>query len=106
MIDWDRINELRDEVGEDDFRDVLGMFFEEVEAVLDGLSPGPTLARDLHFLKGSALNIGMKDVSDLCREYEQRLNEGTAVADETSAIVSAYQASKAEISNLPTRSAL
>lgn len=31
MIDWIRIDELRDEVGQDDFGDIVGVFFEEVQ---------------------------------------------------------------------------
>ena len=34
MIDWIRIDELRDEVGQDDFGDIVGVFFEEVQEAL------------------------------------------------------------------------
>lgn len=27
MIDWDRVNELRDEVGKEDFLEVAGLFW-------------------------------------------------------------------------------
>ena len=31
MIDWDRIGELRAEIGDDDFAEVLDLFFEDVD---------------------------------------------------------------------------
>ena len=41
MIDWIRIDELRDEVGQDDFGDIVGVFFEEVQDCLLYTSPSP-----------------------------------------------------------------
>ncbi len=61
MIRWERVNELRDEVGADDFKEVVDLFLEEVEEVIERLrdSPDPTrFEEDFHFLKGSALNLG------------------------------------------------
>lgn len=69
MLDWARIENLREEVGEDDFLEVVELFLEEVEGVIDGLrtAEGPqALAADLHFLKGSALNLGFDAVAALC----------------------------------------
>ena len=60
MIDWDRLKELRDEVGAEDFDEVVELFLDEVEGVMDRLRDSPdvdTLEEDLHFLKGSALLI-------------------------------------------------
>ena len=33
MIDWERIEDLRREVGQKDFADVVGLFFEKLTAV-------------------------------------------------------------------------
>ena len=38
MIDWKRVRELRDEIGEEDFSEVVDLFLEEVEEV--GEPPG------------------------------------------------------------------
>ena len=68
MIDWERVADLRSEVGEDDFFEVVDMFLEEVEEVIDRLTSSPEPARfedDLHFLKGSALNLGFRHFSAL-----------------------------------------
>jgi hypothetical protein len=59
MIDWIRIDELRDEVGQDDFGDIVGVFFEEAQEALENLRRADTvvtLLGQLHFLQGSALN--------------------------------------------------
>ena len=34
MLDWDRINELRGEVGDAEFQLILEMFLDEVEGVM------------------------------------------------------------------------
>ena len=33
MIDWERVTSLRDEVGEDEFRPLVEMFLDEIEAL-------------------------------------------------------------------------
>lgn len=75
MIDRSRIAELRDEVGQDDLLEVVALFCEEVEETLLRLSQPPVrvTAHDLHFLKGSALNIGMTEVSEKCSTFEKAL---------------------------------
>ena len=99
MIDWDRIAELLEEVGEDGFDEVLGMFFEEVEEALAAL-PGANAAEmkgGLHFLKGAALNIGMNDVSALCKAAEQTAKSGDIADIDIGAIRAALQASQSEL---------
>lgn len=69
MISWDRVNELRREVGDDDFAEVVTIFLDEVECVLARMAgaPGPdSYSADLHFLKGSALNLGFRALAALC----------------------------------------
>ncbi len=75
MISWERVRELRDEIGEDDFCEVVDLFLEEVEEVLARLRAEPNPASyeaDLHFLKGSALNLGFQALGALCRDGEVR----------------------------------
>lgn len=73
MIDWDRVDELRDEIGADDLAEVLQMFLDEVDEkfaeLLASQSPQP-LAEDMHFLKSSALNIGFAKLAELCSAAE------------------------------------
>ncbi len=102
MIDWDRISELREEVGEDDLSEVLALFCEEVEDVLANL-PGDdigSLKANLHFLKGSALNIGLKGVSDLCRVEERKLQDDPASVPAIEPIRSAYRNARSKLGDL------
>ena len=96
MIDWQRVNELRGEVGEEDFGEILDMFFDEVAEVLGALGNGDAEAtkRDLHFLKGSAMNIGLSEVSSLCRDCETSLAENPGEDVDLGAISRAFLASK------------
>jgi hypothetical protein len=69
VIDWERVNELRGEVGEDDFADVVTIFLEETGDILARMSGGQTIdsyRADLHLLRGSALNLGFADLAALC----------------------------------------
>ena len=96
MINTNRIQELKDEVGEDDLDEVIALFCEEVEEVLEILeaTPPDKMAAQLHFLKGSALNIGLEAVSDLCRQEEQFLKSDPDRATDVAAIKSTYGQSK------------
>ena len=39
MIDWSRVSELREEVGEEDFAEVVELFLDEVDGVIGTLAP-------------------------------------------------------------------
>ena len=97
MIDWSRVNELRDEVGAEDFEEVVELFLEEVEEVIARLRNAPELSQleqDLHFLKGSALSLGFKAFSDLCQTGEKLSAEGHSELVETAGIVLCFDQSK------------
>ena len=94
MLNAARIAELKEEVGEDDFEEVFGLFCEEVEDVLQELSTNTDLAEKLHFLKGSAMNLGFDAVGDLCRTEEARLKADPAASIDIAAIQQAYTLSK------------
>lgn len=74
MIDWIRVAQLRDEIGAEDFAEVAELFLLEVEDTLfrlDGAADNPEEMRELlHFLKGSALNLGFSDLSAVCSRGE------------------------------------
>ena len=97
MIDWDRIGELRAEIGDDDFAEVLDLFFEDVDDAVARLrsatGQGP-LAEALHFLKGSAENIGLSEVSALCRQEEAKLANSGDPSPDIEAIVVALAAAR------------
>jgi HPt (histidine-containing phosphotransfer) domain-containing protein len=73
MIDWARIDELREEIGTEDFADIASLFLEEVTDTLNALdlSADPAvLSNQFHGLKGSALNLGFTYTATLCAEAE------------------------------------
>ncbi len=97
QIDWKRVDELRSEVGADAFAEVVELFLEEVEEVIARLRSAPGAERlgdDLHFLKGSALNLGFVDVAALCQEGERRAAAGDAAAVDVAAVIESYETSR------------
>lgn len=97
MIDWARVNELRDEVGEEDFDEVVELFIDEVQQVIDRLKQGADstqLEEDLHFLKGSALSLGFQAFSALCQTGESMAKNGQADEVDLGAIIQNYEDSK------------
>lgn len=107
MIEWSRVNELRNEIGEEDFAEVVEVFLEEVEEVTDRLSTAAdagALESDLHFLKGSAMNLGFAHFSMLCQHGERMAKAGRAAEIDLPAILQGYQVSKSAFqSELATR---
>lgn len=98
MIDWNRVAELKADVGAEDFADVIEIFLEEVEGVLaslTGVADPTTLDADLHFLKGSALNIGFHDLAVLCADCETLSAAGRSCEISVVEISQVYGASKA-----------
>ena len=96
MIDWARVMELREEVGPSEFEPVLELFMDEVEEIVMRLSRDDParLARDLHFLKGSAWNLGFAEFGAQCQECETQSLRGQPNAISIDQIVSCYARSK------------
>ena len=97
MIDWERVKELRGEIGADDFAEVVEMFLEEADEAVTRLTPALTakaMEADLHFLKGAALNLGFVALSGLCQDGERRSAGGSTDID-LKAVVQVYTDSKA-----------
>lgn len=80
MIDWGRIDELREEVGEEDLAEVIELFCEEVEEVLETLHrvQPSEISDKIHFLKGSAQNIGFSNLAECCVSIEDSLRSNAA----------------------------
>ena len=75
MIDWQRANDLRAEIGCEGFAEVVELFLDEVEGVVLRLKTRPEPARyeaDLHFLKGGAWNLGFAEFGALCQDGERK----------------------------------
>ena len=97
MIDWERVKELRGEIGLDDFAEVAAMFLDEADEVIARLSAdggSMKVEADLHFLKGAALNLGFSALSGLCQDGERRAAGGDVSVD-LEAVRQTYAGSKA-----------
>ncbi|NCQ23394.1 MAG: histidine kinase [Rhodobacteraceae bacterium CG17_big_fil_post_rev_8_21_14_2_50_63_15] len=98
MIEWNRVKDLRNEIGADAIGEVVELFFEEVEAEitkLRDLGDRSDLEAQLHFLKGSALNLGFADFSDLCHRGEIAAAKGQAHSVDLTGVFTCYEASRA-----------
>lgn len=99
MIDWNRVTELRDEVGSEDFGEIVALFLEEMDEVIKRLKCSEdrsTLRDDLHFLKGSSLNLGFASLSNLCQLGEMAFSTEVEGIVDLSQILRSYKMSRAE----------
>ena len=73
LIDWARVRELREEIGPEEFTEVVALFLSETEAMADALprATPETLEAELHALKGAALNLGFSRLAAACAEGER-----------------------------------
>lgn len=97
MINWARVEELKEEVGVEAFGEVIELFLEEVDEATDrlaSLSDRSGLPDDLHFLKGAAMNLGFAEFAALCAETESTVKtEGSDAADIVG-LIACYRESK------------
>lgn len=97
MIDWDRVQALHEEVGAEDFDEIVEIFMEEVEEIVAGLgnlSDRSTLGDALHSLKGSALNLGFSEFCTLCAAGEAAAEDGKADTIDVEAVINSFEVSK------------
>ena len=99
MIDWQRVDELRDEIGAEDFTEVVDLFLEEVDEVVHRLRTAPDPTRyedDLHVVKGSALNLGFQSIAMFCAVGEKLAASGGGGTVDIAGVIASYGASKSE----------
>jgi len=97
MIHWPRVRQLRDEVGADEFDEVVLIFLDEVQEVIARVHDDTAraeLEQNLHFLKGSALSLGFDQFSKLCQDGERRAAAGQAAEVDLPALLAVYDESK------------
>ena len=98
MIDWKRVEELKEEIGADGFVEVADMFLDEAEgavrALISGL-PENEVEGQLHFLKGSALNLGLSELAAICGEGERKAAVGHAALIDMMQVATIWRASRA-----------
>lgn len=80
MIDWSRVDELVEEIGAEDFGEVVELFLDEVENSIgvyaDGANDAVVAVEQMHFLKGAALNLGFEALAQLCLKGEKAAASG------------------------------
>lgn len=100
MIDWNRVLELRDEVGADDFTEVVDLFVDEADEAIARLSPtiaAAQLEADFHSLKGSALNLGFDAFAQICANAERAAAANQTDGIDFGAAVDAYTQARSEL---------
>ena len=100
MIDWNRVSELREEFGDKEFEEVIDLFVDEIDTeitVLEPLQDAGALESRLHFLKGSALNLGFSAFAQICQRAEFAAARGAIDDIDIGAVLSCYYASKSEL---------
>ncbi|MCU0801735.1 MAG: Hpt domain-containing protein [Rhodobacteraceae bacterium] len=78
LIDWQRVDDLAQEIGAEAVEEVVVMFLEETDTVIDRIRTQPPTTEDYHFLKGAALNLGLSDLAQLCQTGEAETKAGPA----------------------------
>jgi HPt (histidine-containing phosphotransfer) domain-containing protein len=98
MIDWNRLQDLRHDIGDDDFAEVACLFVAEIDEHLTRLLAAPDTAQapDFHFLRGSAGNLGFVALAAACAEAEALCGE--AAAPDIGRIAAIFSASMALVS--------
>ena len=97
MIDWSHVRRLKEEVGPEDFEEMLPLFYSEIETAVrrvEASGSAEQLARDLHYLRSGALNLGFRRLSQLCAEGEKLADQGKSDAVDIPEIRACYLASR------------
>lgn len=108
MIDWDRVYDLRNDIGASDFDEVTRLFLTEVEDALSNLESGAengyTPENTFHFLKGAAVNLGFNRFANLCHAAETVCRRAPDAKIDTGALRHCYEMSKARfLAGISTR---
>jgi HPt (histidine-containing phosphotransfer) domain-containing protein len=94
-VDWERLNELKADIGEEDFADVVMLFVTELQETLATLAPDRAAASDFHFLRGSAANLGLTALVASCDAAEIACGVGQTA--DVGAVRSAFDQALAEM---------
>jgi HPt (histidine-containing phosphotransfer) domain-containing protein len=88
---------LRDEIGPEEFADVVELFLAETDRMVDALAAAPPAEYEerLHALKGTALNLGLAAFATLCRAGEAEAAAGRAEAVSLAPVLTTYARTRA-----------
>ncbi|EKE44657.1 Hpt domain protein [Oceaniovalibus guishaninsula JLT2003] len=98
MIAWDRVRELRAEMDEADFAEVVDLFLDEMDTAIMGLNDtgAPPSPEDLHAIKGCAANLGFLSLAQMCLRAERQSGGPASGQVVPGDIVACYVGSRAE----------
>ncbi|MDR7124242.1 HPt (histidine-containing phosphotransfer) domain-containing protein [Pseudorhodobacter sp. 4114] len=108
MIDWRRVQDLLAEIGPECFEEIVSLFLQEADEVvarLRALSDARAVENDLHFLKGSALNLGFAELAQMCQTGERSAAAGSANVPMDAVIDSYHQSRTAFLGGIKTLAA-
>lgn len=93
MIAWDRVAELREEIGEDSFAEVIEMFVEEAEELSDAIAEaGPDqMEGAMHAMKSTALNLGLSELAEICAVGELAAAAGRSDEVDVAGVLLCYR---------------
>ena len=96
MIDWARVTSLRHEVGEEEFRPLVELFLDEIEAAIMGVVPGDpqSLRHALNAMKGCAMNTGLTAFCRTCETWEAVIAAGRSDQLHIDLLMASYAAAK------------
>lgn len=99
VIDWGQVKSLQNDVGHNEFDEIVELFLEEVKSIVEKLRKSPNISElenDMQSLKGSALNLGFEAFSQMCLSGEKMAAAGKADLVNLTAIVACFELSKAK----------
>lgn len=98
-VSWARLRELREEIGAEDFAEVVEVFLEEAETMVEDLAAAPPEALEaaLHGLKGTALNLGLSELAALCQSGESLAAAGGPAQVQVAPVLAAYARARATL---------
>ena len=79
MIDWHHVDDLKQTIGAEAFAEVVVLFLDEADQAIAQLTSAQTLpgiTKELHGLKGIALNLGFKELAQVCQRLELQAEAG------------------------------
>jgi HPt (histidine-containing phosphotransfer) domain-containing protein len=96
VIAWDRVDELRNEIGEEGFAEVIDMFMEEAEEMCDAIAAAEPADMEaaMHALKSTALNLGLSDLAAACAAGERLAAQGDPDAVDVARVLVCYRKSR------------
>lgn len=111
IIDISVINELK-EIGDDDFLiELVDMFLQQADTLVDDIQKhfenkdADSLSKAAHKLKGSCLNLGAKDMGDVCQtiEHTSRDNSFENLDNEIKSLLELYKLTSAELKTIVSK---